>query len=89
MFNRRDQAVLKFRFTIPTDGQWPCLIDSFLVHDIDFLPTFSSRYDFSNFEYGTHVDVIVTPEIFRTEGLKHLKPSERECYFEGEKSLKF
>ncbi|KAL7013162.1 hypothetical protein ACKWTF_015224 [Chironomus riparius] len=89
IFSRADQAELTLQFKLPTDGKWPCLIDSLLVHDPDFLPTFSSRYDFANFAYGMTIDVTVTPEIIRTEGLKHLKPFERECYFKGEKALKF
>jgi amiloride-sensitive sodium channel len=88
-FNRNDQAQINLEFTVPTDGRYQCLMQSFLIHDPDYLPTFSWRYSFVNFAYGSHTDVIVTPEIIRTEGLEHLNPSQRECYFDGEKSLKF
>jgi len=49
-----------------------------------------TRKDFSAFDFGSTVDVIVSPEIIRTDKyLKKMRPSERDCYFEGEKSLKY
>lgn len=65
-----------------------CIKQSILIHDPDTLPTFTVKKDFSTFEYGTAMDIIVTPEVTRTDkNLKKLNPIERGCYFDGEKSL--
>jgi len=67
-----------------------CIKQSFIIHHPDDLPTFSPKREFLNFDYGTTIDVIVTPEIIRTDNdLKFLKPEDRGCYFQGEKSLKY
>lgn len=64
-------------------------MQSYLIHEPDYLPTFSSRNEFINFEYASVVDILVKPEIIKTDDyLRKVKPEDRECYLEGEKSLK-
>jgi acid-sensing ion channel, other len=42
------------------------------------------------FLYGYDLDVLITPEIIRTdENLKSVDPKKRGCYFQGEKKLKY
>ncbi|XP_070498386.1 pickpocket protein 19-like [Chironomus tepperi] len=90
MFNRSDHAELTIKLLKPQGDYARCIKQSFLIHHYDFIPTFASKYDFTSFEFGTIIDVIVTPEITRTDrSLKKLKPTERGCYFEGEKELHF
>lgn len=49
-----------------------------------------NSHEFFDLDYGMELDIEVTPEITVTEkNLKRLKPEFRECYFEGEKNLKF
>lgn len=67
-----------------------CLLASILVHAPDFTPSFTDFVNFKQIFYGMTLDVTITPEIIRTEeSLKKLSPIERECYFDGEKSLRF
>ncbi|XP_070498388.1 uncharacterized protein [Chironomus tepperi] len=90
MFNRSDRPELTIKVLKPEGDYARCIKQSFLIHHYDFMPTFASKYDFTSFEFGTIIDVIVTPEITRTDrSLKKLKPTERGCYFEGEKELHF
>jgi len=89
-FNKEDQVIFSIKVKEPPAWLLNCIRQSFLIHHSDELPTFKVRMDFMGFEYGSTVDIIVSPEIIRTdEYLKRLKPSIRECYFEGEKTLKF
>ncbi|KAL7011564.1 hypothetical protein ACKWTF_014323 [Chironomus riparius] len=62
----------------------------FLIHKNDEIPRFFERQNFLELQYGHTLDVLITPEIIQTDKiLKKLSPNDRECYFEGEKSLKF
>ncbi|CAG9812250.1 unnamed protein product [Chironomus riparius] len=92
-FNRQDKVIFKAKIKMPFNDMYEtmiCIKQSFMIHHSDDLPTFSQRKEFLNFDYGTTVDVTVTPEIIRTDhDLKFLKPEIRGCYFEGEKSLKY
>ncbi|CAG9811156.1 unnamed protein product [Chironomus riparius] len=89
-FNRGDEIQFSIIITKPPKILLNCIKQSFIIHSSDDLPTFYVRMDFMGFEYGTKFDVIVTPEIIRTEEyLRSLKPSVRGCYFDKEKSLKF
>lgn len=87
-----DQAVytLKLSKAPLPDGYIRCLAASFIVHAPDFTPSFIDFNDFKQLVYGVTLDVIITPEIIHTEeSLRKLSPIERECYFEGEKKLRF
>jgi acid-sensing ion channel, other len=46
--------------------------------------------DVISFEYGLNLEVLITPEIVRTdENLKRIDPKTRGCYFPGERRLKY
>jgi amiloride-sensitive sodium channel len=82
------QMILKNQ--IPKEGFKQCTLLAFLIHQPDLLPTFLSRNDFTELQYGTQLDVEITPEIIKTDmNLKKLSPNERGCYFDKEKKLKF
>ena len=67
-----------------------CVKQSFIIHHLDALQSFTPKAEFASFDSGATIDITVTPEIIRTDkGLESLNPLERECYFEEEKSLKF
>jgi len=86
-FGTTDQAVFSIKLTKTLKRFRNCVPQSLLVHDSDDLPTFKPRKVFTTFKYGTAIDITVSPEIIRTDKyLKKLKPSERDCYFDGEKS---
>lgn len=93
-FNKSDQVILTIKLMKiqpPPKREFDRGIkQSFFVHYSDFYPTFTAKSDFLSFEYGTTIDVIVTPEITRTDkNLKKLDPKVRGCYFDGEKTLHF
>lgn len=67
-----------------------CLMPSFHIHSTSSLSSFTKRELFTQIKYGMRIEAIVTPEIIRTDkNLKNLKPHDRECFFEGERKLRF
>jgi hypothetical protein len=67
-----------------------CFAPSIIVHSNDFLPSFYESRRFKQFDYGMTLDVEISSEIVKTEeSLRKISPDERECYFEGEKLLRF
>lgn len=89
---RGENSVFTLKLLEPSlpNGFVRCLAGSFAVHAPDFVPTFIDYNDFRQIVYGMTLDVIISPEITRTEeNLRKLNPSARECYFEGERKLKF
>ncbi|CAG9803406.1 unnamed protein product [Chironomus riparius] len=89
-FKKSDRVVFTAKITKPIGNYANCIKQSIMVHQPDYLPTFSIRKDFITFEYGSILDVIVTTEITRTdENLRKLSATERGCYFKGEKELYF
>jgi amiloride-sensitive sodium channel len=75
---------------IPDKNSIKCKSHSILVGPSDELQTFKSDYMSKELKYGMLVNVEVIPEIIQTDKeLKKLKPHQRECYFDGEKKLKF
>jgi acid-sensing ion channel, other len=72
---------------IPLDVCTPL---SFIVHSPFELPGSSDDYDTILFDYGYELEVLITPEIIRTdEDLKSYDPHERGCYFPGERKLRY
>lgn len=89
-FTTKDSPKLTFKFTEPQTSLKKCLLSSFAIHNVDLSPAFMTYNDFIEIQPGVTLDIQVTPEIIKTErNLKSIEPSERECYFEGEKFLKF
>jgi acid-sensing ion channel, other len=89
-FKRPSELQLVLQSPIYTNGYEKCIPPSFLVHSPHVLPWLFDRPVFKQLKYGMTLDIVITSEIIRTEkSLKKLQPDERECYFEGEKSLRF
>lgn len=89
-FTTKDSPKLTIKFTEPQNTFKKCLLSSFAIHSVDLSPTFIDYNEFIEIQPGVTLDIQVTPEIIKTEGnLKSIEASERECYFEGEKFLKF
>jgi acid-sensing ion channel, other len=67
-----------------------CTAPTFTVHSPFELPGSYDRNERIDYYYGYDLEVLITPEIIKTdESLKSFEPSERGCYFEGEKKLRF
>jgi acid-sensing ion channel, other len=67
-----------------------CTSPSFLVHSPFELPGSYELEELTEFGYGFHFEVLITPEIILAdESLKSYEPEKRGCYFEGEKQLKY
>jgi amiloride-sensitive sodium channel len=67
-----------------------CKHPSFRIHHPHEVPTFLDLFSFREIEYGTSIDVEVTPEITKTDPiLLKLSPDVRECFKDDEKKLKF
>ncbi|CAG9811153.1 unnamed protein product [Chironomus riparius] len=89
-FNKLDQAAFTLKLNRVPGEYWECIKQSFMIHSSDDFPTFNPRRNFIPYDYDKSVDVIVSVEITKTEeNLKKLAPIDRECYFEGERSLNF
>jgi acid-sensing ion channel, other len=72
-----------FRFDV-------CTALSFIVHSPYELPGSYDSTEMCEFRYGFDFDVLITPEIIRTDkSLGSVAPEKRGCYFEGEKKLRF
>ncbi|XP_070504562.1 uncharacterized protein [Chironomus tepperi] len=87
----RNKFTLKF-ITEPPDGidQIECYPPAFKIHHSHFIPTFYDNPDFMDIKHGTHVNVVIVPEIIETDiELKKVNPEIRECFFDGEQKLKF
>jgi acid-sensing ion channel, other len=67
-----------------------CTALSFIVHSPYELPGSYDSTEMCEFHYGFDFDVLITPEIIRTDkSLRSVVPEKRGCYFEGEKKLRF
>jgi Amiloride-sensitive sodium channel len=60
------------------------------LHSPDDLPiSFEDDYQ-TSLKFGSATDILITPKLTQTDdNLRYLSPSERQCYFEGERRLKF
>lgn len=64
--------------------------EAFSVHPTDELPMMMLRANVFEFAGGKHLEVMITPNIIRAdESLEALDPSDRLCYLEGERKLRF
>lgn len=64
--------------------------EAFLVHSPFETPFFMNNEDALEFEGGKLIEVFITPTVISTDSdLKSLDFTERSCYIEGEKYLRF
>lgn len=67
-----------------------CTSASFLIHSPFELPNAFDTSEYCNFDYEKIITVSIFPEVvFTDESLKSIDPKTRNCYFDGEKNLKF
>ena len=67
-----------------------CLENSFIVHGHDESPLKFHITDACEYEFGTSMDVIITPVVIKTEeNLRSFTPERRHCYFDDERKLKY
>lgn len=63
--------------------------ESLLVHSPSEIPL-TLDAEFFQFDGGKHLEILIKPVVIRSdESLKTLVPSDRSCYFEGERELQF
>lgn len=73
-----------------TEGQDVCKHWSLMIHSPHELASSYSDIELCEFQFGTDLDIFVTPEIIVTDpALRSIDPRQRNCYFDGEKKLKF
>lgn len=67
-----------------------CLFPSFIVHSpFEFRDGFDDL-SYYRFDFGKTLDILVTPEVVSTDAsLISIAPKQRNCYFDGERDLKF
>lgn len=64
--------------------------EAFMVHPPDELPMMFEKHNIFEFAGGRSLEVLITPSVIKSdESLKALEPSDRLCYFEGERKLRF
>lgn len=67
-----------------------CRVWSLKIHSLFDLPSSYDDIEMCEFQYGYDLEIVVTPEIIVTDpALRSVEPSKRNCYFDGEKKLKF
>ena len=67
-----------------------CHDNGFIVHANDELPTKVDVTDICEYEFGTSMDVIISPSVIRTdENLRSFSAERRHCYFDDERKLRF
>jgi acid-sensing ion channel, other len=70
--------------------QNPCRRLAFTVHMYDELPTDFDDIELCEIKHGMVLDVLISPEMIKTDDdLRSFPVSERQCYMEGERTLKF
>jgi Amiloride-sensitive sodium channel len=68
----------------------PCRQLAFAVHNVDEMPTDFDNIETCEIKHGMALDVLITPEVLNTdEDLRSFPISERQCYMDGERKLKF
>jgi acid-sensing ion channel, other len=68
----------------------PCTAMTMMIHSPYEPPGNFELIDMVEFDFAYDFDVLITPEIIRTDAdLKSLDPEDRGCYFEGERNLTF
>lgn len=89
--NKNNKAIFSMSMTKEQlKNETVCFPVGILIHSEDQMPRFFQRGKFSTFLYGMDINIELTPEIIRTdEDLRSLNPKDRECYFDGEKTLKY
>lgn len=64
--------------------------DALTVHPPDELPMMLPKENIFEFGNSRSLEVLITPSVIRSdENLRSLAPTDRSCYFEGEKNLRF
>lgn len=64
--------------------------EAFTVHATDELPMLLFETQFFEFSGGKRLEILIEPSVIRSErNLKALESSERLCYFEGERKLRY
>jgi acid-sensing ion channel, other len=82
-----DGLYVKFYMDESLNMRRTCRISSFMVHHPSELPLTNAL---EIFEYGYEINVFITPQIIRSDpDLISLTPEERNCYFDGERKLKY
>lgn len=67
-----------------------CFDNSFIVHGNDESPLKFEFTDVCEYEFGTSMEVIITPVVINTEeDLRSFSPERRHCYFDDERKLKY
>jgi hypothetical protein len=67
-----------------------CLHPAFNVHSPFEFPNVFDALSYGQFDYGESLEVLIIPKvIFTDESLVEIPPSRRNCYFDGERKLKY
>jgi amiloride-sensitive sodium channel len=67
-----------------------CQFPSFIVHSHFELPESFDDFKFYQHDFGKTFDVLITPKVIVTDkALVSVAPEKRNCYFDGERELKF
>jgi len=68
--------------------KYVCKEATFVVHSPFEMPDLYDKLKFCEIYYGKSLEILIIPEVkYTSEDLKDLKPEERGCYFEDERSL--
>lgn len=64
--------------------------EAFAVHTTDELPFMLNTFNIFEFSGGKHLEILITPNVLTSDkSLKALEPTDRSCYFENERKLRF
>ena len=72
------------------DYRAKCFRLSFFVHNVDESPTDFDNKELCEIKHGMALDILITPEVLETdEDLRSFSVSDRQCFMDGERKLKF
>lgn len=64
--------------------------ETFTIHPAIELPMMLDKTELFEFSGGKQLEILIKPAVIKSdESLKALEPSDRSCYFEGERELRF
>ena len=85
-----DGLTLTIKKNYDIDRYQICHYNGFIIHANDEIPLKFEIIDICEYQFGTTMDVIISPSVINTENnLRSFSPERRHCYFDDERKLRF
>jgi acid-sensing ion channel, other len=88
--NKNDGLSITLMKVPGVDYKEACRQLSFVVHNVDEIPTDFEDIELCEIKHGMTLDVLISPEVMETEdNLRSFPVNVRQCYMNGERKLTF